>query len=349
MVRLIKSPLCGFEPAPDSQPKGEVQCTMPVQSFHTDDVDEANAIYNQVFYEHRHDLVPGSRNPYRFSAKIDTVGPLTVGIMNHGSEIVARTGGLDMTYTVAVALTGVFSAQFGHEDLTADRYTAVVTTPTSHLSYRGYRTGAERLLSMTFNQDTLEAHLSSLLGREPAGQITFAPILDLRQERASQWWQLARTVVLALQSPDGLSIHPMLSASLSSSIMTGLLLAADHPYREALDAWTQPLPPTSVRRAIAYIEEHAHEPLTVVDVCVALTCGVRGLQSSFKKHLNITPVAYIKRVRMDRAHSMLRFANPRTTTVAEIARTWGFTQPGRFATEYREIYGVSPSVTLRES
>jgi AraC-like DNA-binding protein len=33
-------------------------------------------------------------------------------------------------------------------------------------------------------------------------------------------------------------------------------------------------------------------------------------------------------------------------TVAEVARGWGFADPGRFADYYRACYGVSPSRTL---
>ncbi|MDQ4118039.1 MAG: helix-turn-helix domain-containing protein, partial [Actinomycetota bacterium] len=58
--------------------------------------------------------------------------------------------------------------------------------------------------------------------------------------------------------------------------------------------------------------------------------------------------AELRRARMARAHADLRAGDPtRGDTVATIAMRWGFSNPGRFAAEYREAYGTSPSETLR--
>jgi transcriptional regulator GlxA family with amidase domain len=58
-------------------------------------------------------------------------------------------------------------------------------------------------------------------------------------------------------------------------------------------------------------------------------------------------MAYLRRVRLARAHAGLRDADPGRHTVAEIAGRWGFTHLGRFAEAYRERYGRPPSETLR--
>lgn len=47
------------------------------------------------------------------------------------------------------------------------------------------------------------------------------------------------------------------------------------------------------------------------------------------------------------ARSALRLADPRAASVAEIARTFQFSELGRFAVVYRDVFGESPSTTLR--
>ena len=48
------------------------------------------------------------------------------------------------------------------------------------------------------------------------------------------------------------------------------------------------------------------------------------------------------------AHRALQEADPsQGATVAEIAARWGFSHPGRFAVDYRHVYGRHPSETLR--
>ena len=104
-----------------------------------------------------------------------------------------------------------------------------------------------------------------------------------------------------------------------------------------------PLAPSSdyetVRRAIEFIDQNAHLPITIEDIARESRLSIRALQYAFRRHLDTTPIAYLRR--------RSRCADPTTgATVLEIATTWGFAHPGRFATYYRETFGVSPKRTL---
>jgi AraC-like DNA-binding protein len=103
----------------------------------------------------------------------------------------------------------------------------------------------------------------------------------------------------------------------------------------------------SVRRAIAYMEEHAGEGITTAQLAAAARLSPRGLQNAFQRQLGTSPVAYLRRVRLEGARRHLLAADPtRGATVAGIARRWGFVQLGRFATSYREAYDEYPAHTL---
>ncbi|MEJ3656108.1 AraC family transcriptional regulator [Actinomycetes bacterium KLBMP 9759] len=106
---------------------------------------------------------------------------------------------------------------------------------------------------------------------------------------------------------------------------------------------------TSLRRALTFCEEHAHEPIAVADIAAAAGLSVRQLQRGFQAELGIGPMAHLGRVRLDHAHLDLRaVAQGRATgTVTEIAYRWGFVHLSRFAQRYRRAYGRLPSQTLR--
>jgi transcriptional regulator GlxA family with amidase domain len=71
------------------------------------------------------------------------------------------------------------------------------------------------------------------------------------------------------------------------------------------------------------------------------------VQLAFRRHLNTTPTAYLRQVRLAQAHEALRDAVPGDgVTVTAVAARWGFT-PSRFTERYRAAYGVLPSHTLR--
>jgi AraC-like DNA-binding protein len=50
---------------------------------------------------------------------------------------------------------------------------------------------------------------------------------------------------------------------------------------------------------------------------------------------------------MHLARRALAVADARAKTVTEIANDYGFGELGRFAVEYRKLFGESPSMTLR--
>ncbi|WWQ68877.1 helix-turn-helix transcriptional regulator [Streptomyces sp. Q6] len=105
----------------------------------------------------------------------------------------------------------------------------------------------------------------------------------------------------------------------------------------------------TLRRALAHIDDHAREPLTVADIAAAAHVTVRALQYAFRRHLDTTPLAHLRRVRLSHAHHDLLAADPSTgATVTGVAAMWGFHHSGRFATLYREAYGRPPLHTLNE-
>ncbi|WP_327654657.1 helix-turn-helix transcriptional regulator [Streptomyces sp. NBC_00483] len=102
----------------------------------------------------------------------------------------------------------------------------------------------------------------------------------------------------------------------------------------------------TLRRAIAHIDANAQEPLTVAEIAAASHVTVRALQYAFRRHLDTTPLAYLRRVRLAHAHDELRDSDPASATVTAIAARWGFHHSGRFAALYRDAYGRTPLQTL---
>ncbi|TDV55372.1 helix-turn-helix transcriptional regulator [Actinophytocola oryzae] len=105
--------------------------------------------------------------------------------------------------------------------------------------------------------------------------------------------------------------------------------------------------PATLRRAVAFVEEAAHVDISVADVASAANVTIRAVQHAFRRHLDTTPMGYVRSVRLRRAHQELLAADPATgVTVTEIAARWGFYHPGRFARYYRATYGSAPYQTM---
>ena len=93
---------------------------------------------------------------------------------------------------------------------------------------------------------------------------------------------------------------------------------------------------------------HAHDDITGAEIAAAAGVTVRAVQLAFRRHLDITPLGYLRRVRLHHAHRQLAAADPQHESVTAVAYRWGFANPSRFAACYRQAYGVLPSHTLRD-
>jgi AraC-like DNA-binding protein len=89
--------------------------------------------------------------------------------------------------------------------------------------------------------------------------------------------------------------------------------------------------------------------LSMTDLCSALGVSDRLLRECCKKHLGMGPGGYRRFCAMQQVHRALRNGNLDSASVSEVARRHGFHALGRFATNYRALYGELPSVTLRRA
>jgi len=98
----------------------------------------------------------------------------------------------------------------------------------------------------------------------------------------------------------------------------------------------------------AYVMEQQGIGYSVTDLCEATNTSERTLQYAFRKILDMTPIEYLIRLRLHRAHQDLRTANPESTTVSKIAVNWGFWHFGEFSAAYKSCFDEMPSETLNQ-
>ncbi|WP_321839294.1 helix-turn-helix domain-containing protein [Paraburkholderia bannensis] len=135
-------------------------------------------------------------------------------------------------------------------------------------------------------------------------------------------------------------------ASFEKSIVYGLGEALDdfphgaqHERGEARIARNWQL----VRSVRDIVEGSPDCPLSVAELCVRMHASRRTLQYAFEETTGISPLAYMRAVRLAGVRKDLVHA----ASVTEVATRWGFWHFGNFACEYREQFGELPSETWR--
>jgi transcriptional regulator GlxA family with amidase domain len=141
----------------------------------------------------------------------------------------------------------------------------------------------------------------------------------------------------------------MIAAPLTDAFIQALLMAADHPDRGLIASDAKYIAPQHIRAAVDIIEAEPQLPLTVSSLAARCHISARALQQGFDRHLGVSPMTYLRQVRLRRARRELLDRDPSVETVASVARRWGFAHPGRFAAVYSARYGETPAMTLRRA
>jgi AraC family transcriptional regulator, ethanolamine operon transcriptional activator len=102
-----------------------------------------------------------------------------------------------------------------------------------------------------------------------------------------------------------------------------------------------------VQRAEKCVLAQPDVSLHVTDLCKVTGASERALEYAFKEILKMSPMAFLRRVRLHRVHQALRTGTRGTTTVSAEALKWGFWHFGDFSKDYKNCFGESPSDTLR--
>ncbi len=275
------------------------------------------------------------------------MGPVTLQDVVLDADTSIDCGDLCSTYRVFLLRSGRAAGK--HKGLPAGggAGSAAVYAPEG-LAGLQWDAGTEVLL-FKMARHTVDDALGDALGRQLASQPDFAPLMPTDTAAARNWINMLVLFAEQFFHPDGLLNQPLVGMPFIDTLVRGFLLAAEHSYRDALMGRDRSLTPRAIRRAVDVIEAEAQLPLTLSSIAARSQMSVRSLQQGFKRHLGMSPMSYLREVRLRRAHQTLLESDPSTVTVASVAYDWGFTNLGRFAAAHAARYREPPAKTLRRT
>jgi AraC family ethanolamine operon transcriptional activator len=101
----------------------------------------------------------------------------------------------------------------------------------------------------------------------------------------------------------------------------------------------------ALKLSLSFIDEKAHKPPTVMEICRASGVSWRTLNYAFREHFGITPKRYLIITRLNAVRKELLAEKPAISVVSAASR-WGFWHIGQFAADYQRRFGELPSQTL---
>lgn len=209
------------------------------------------------------------------------------------------------------------------------------------------RTADCDMVSLRLHKRRIREYLETALGR-PVRQ---APRFQIEMPSAGPaGTSLTHVVRLILDACRTCAQGPqagLLADSVERMLLAILLDFQPNDYDEALRHGAPPLAPGFVKKAEAYMTEHAHEAFTVEDLAAHVGVCSRSLFLGFRKYRDVSPMEFLRSIRLARVREELLRGGDSRALVTEIAARWGFLHHGNFTAEYKRRFGELPSHTLR--
>ncbi|MGW1741487.1 AraC family transcriptional regulator [Nocardia sp. NPDC001965] len=315
----------------------------------TPDIDEARDVIGQVLRAPHDVRITGGAHKFEARQNAVSLGRVALAALDYGdgAEVVVTPRHTDNLYLVHIQLAGTVGAVCGKERATVTRGSAAIAQPREPFVLDW--PAESPMLLVWFDASYVQSTLQQMIGDELRGRLRFDLGQDLTTPAMRSWLDQVRLVVREIDHGQRIATHPLALRHLHDLMITGLLLGARHSYSGRLHGDSSTPVASTVERAVDFMRVHAAEPMTVTRMAAAAGVGVRTLQEGFRRHLDTTPTAYLRRIRLEHVRTELEKACSREATVSAIAFRWGFTHFGDFARSYRIAYGERPSETLRRS
>lgn len=102
-----------------------------------------------------------------------------------------------------------------------------------------------------------------------------------------------------------------------------------------------------VSRALEFLRHRPDSRVSLGELCSIARVSERTLQYAFREELGMSPTEFMRRRRLHSARQHLLTSCPGEISVSKVATDHGFYELGRFALEYRRVFGERPSESLR--
>lgn len=308
--------------------------------FASTDLDEVRSMVGRVMKPHQLTRTAGGE---RLDARMHYtgLGDLSLSRLRYGATVRIEPGPLESFFLVQMPLCGTAAIESGGQRIDSSPELASVLSPECD-TRMCWEAGNDQVM-LRISRSLVERTLVGYLGHPLDKPLHFE--LGFRWRDCAPWSCLLSYLVdCATHYPD-LEQHKLVLSQVEQLAASILLTSHLHNYSETAPARRSSILPRHVRRAQDYLQAHAHEPLSVEQLAQVAGVSVRSLYSGFKEFLGVSPMHYLRDLRMERARTEL--LSGEAASVAGVALHWGFAHMGRFSNDYKARYLETPSQTLR--
>ncbi len=305
--------------------------------FESSDLDETRDLISRVMQPHV--LVPSGKD--RGPAYMDFVrlGRLGLGAISFGTSMRVDVESVDGYYLLMFCLRGHAQVRTLNATLDVDHHNAVLCAPGQPF---------DAWLSPDCEQFVLRMDADVFRKASHDAGALLSPRLSIDSPALRGWMQQLRALTGSSALLESARSNGQIAGHMEALLIDLLTCSLPSaPVAPVTPVTHAALAPAFVKRAEEFVRAHAGEPLQLEDIARAAGVSPRTLREQFQNARGMSPMQFVRKVRMEQARAALLAAGPRAR-IADIALACGFLHLGRFSIAYAEAFGESPSETLRK-
>ena len=205
--------------------------------------------------------------------------------------------------------------------------------------------GNLELLFLWISSGALLQKLTALTGLVPKRKFVFHPTEFTSQQMITGLRVMMELFVHLAHDPNAV-ISPISVKELEQAITVQFLFASRHNFSSYLEQDGDKFIPKHVFRAAEFIDGNWNRPIAIEALVEASGASARTLFKAFAKTYGMSPMMFVKKLRLEHARRLLLTTPDTRTSVTGTAFACGFSNLGHFARDYQNLFGELPSQTL---
>lgn len=208
-------------------------------------------------------------------------------------------------------------------------------------------TGPVDYICISYDMTQLERHCSQLLRTDISPGWLQSRVLSSKPAAVGPLMQLVVESLARADCGECLpsSVGPVLESEVASYLLRALQVNGNGTYTIKDSSRRR----ASVRIVLDYLREVPDPDVSMQNLCTLTQVSERTLEYAFMEAVSLPPRRYLKLLRLNQARNDLLDGAAHGESVTDVALRRGFSELGRFAGEYRALFGERPSTTLKRS
>ena len=292
--------------------------------------------------------------PHKISQSVDeslsfchqekSFGSMSFNWLSYGADVTIAAPELEDVYFFQFTLAGECNVSQGGKSLNSNTGSLYVVDPYRPFEKK-WQSDCSQLI-VVIPKKAVEQVVLQDLGHLPNTSLTF----DLADQSTALKGKTLFNLLKVICSDLAMGLPTFNAAAIQKHLETSFLSTIIETMPNSYDAYYQVTPsavaPHYVHRAAEFISASLDQPISLGDLAVHSGCSTRSLQNGFQKYWGDTPMAFIKKRRLEKARQILVRADAQDTSVTAIAFDCGFNHLSRFSADYKAAYGEAPRATL---